>query len=201
VIAHELAHELAPALGATRPAILCLDSYYRDLAAIELAGRGRRNFDEPEALDSALIAEHVARLARGEAIAVPVYEFAHHARAPHTSAVVPGRVVIIEGLLTFYWEPVRTRLDARIFVTAADDECLARRLERDERERGRSPESIRRQWAETVRPMSQRHVDPQRAYATLVVNGTDPVAVSVAAIRAHVEAALRGRFGLPPGPI
>ena len=135
----------------------------------------------------------MARLARGEAIAVPIYEFAHHARTAHTTAVVPGRAVIIEGLFTFYWEQVRARLAARIFVAAADDECLARRLERDERERGRTPESIRRQWAETVRPMYERHVDPQRAHATLIVNGADPVAVSVAAIRAHVEPALRAQ--------
>jgi len=138
----------------------------------------------------------VARLARGEAIDVPIYDFAHHARAPRTTAVVPGSVVIVEGLFTFYWKTVRDRLDARIFIAAPDTECLARRLERDVRERGRSSESIRRQWAETVRPMYERYVDPQRAHATLVVNGADPVAVSVAAIRAHVAPAL----GAPQRP-
>jgi uridine kinase len=148
----------------------------------------------PEALDEELIAEHVALLSRGEAIQVPVYEFPRHARAPHTTRLAPGGVVIIEGLFTFYWEPVRNRLDARIFIHATEETCLARRLERDVRERGRSPESIYRQWEAAVRPMYRRYVEPTRAHATLVVSGEDPVAVSVAAICAVVapEIAARG---------
>lgn len=148
----------------------------------------------PDALDSELIAQHVARLARGEPIDVPVYEFPVHARAPHTTRLVPGGVVIIEGLFTFYWEPVRARIDARIFIAASDAACFERRLERDVRERGRSPDSIRRQWAETVRPMYERYIHPTREHATLVVSGEDPIAVSVAAICTAVAPVLGARL-------
>jgi uridine kinase len=175
-----------------RPAILSLDWYYRDLAAIELAGRGRRNFDEPAALDSALLIEHVARLAGGETIGAPDYDFARHARTERTIPIAPGRAVIIEGLFTFHWEPVRARLDARIYIEANADLRLERRLDRDVVERGRTPESVHRQWQETVVPMYRRYVEPQRAYATLIVDGAAPIAESVRRIRSHIAPALGG---------
>lgn len=134
----------------------------------------------------------MARLAGGETIGAPDYDFAHHARTTRTIPVVPGRAVIIEGLFTFHWEPVRARLAARIYVAAPEQICRDRRLARDQRERGRTRESIELQWRETVLPMYARYVEPQRAHATLVVNGADPVAASVAGIYAHVAPALGG---------
>ncbi len=188
----EIAKALALELRTTRPAILSLDSYYRDLAEIELRCRGERNFDVPEALDDELIFQHVAALARGESIAVPIYEFPVHARAPHTIPLAPGGLVIVEGLFTFYWETLRTHLEERIFVDAGDEICLARRLARDVRERGRTEESIRRQWECNVRPMYERHVLPTRAHATLIVDGEEPVAASAAAILAVLRPRLPG---------
>ncbi len=101
--------------------------------------------------------------------------------------------MIIEGLFTFHWQSVRAHLATRVFVAAADAVCLARRLERDVRERGRDEASIRRQWIETVRPMYERYIHPTRVHATVIVSGEDPVDISVETIRAEVEPRLRGR--------
>ena len=74
-----------------------------------------------------------------------------------------------------YDEVVRRLLDARIFVIAPDEVCLARRLARDTVERGRSTESVLHQYAQTVRPMAEHFVLPTQSYADLVVSGVEPL--------------------------
>ena len=54
-------------------------------------------------------------------------------------------------------------------------------------ERGRTPESVRRQFAETVQPMAALHVRPTRAFADLVIAGDNPIQQSVDTVLAHIE--------------
>ena len=57
-----------------------LDNYYYDLSHLPLEERARQNFDDPALIESALLARHVAALARGETIERPVYDFATYIR-------------------------------------------------------------------------------------------------------------------------
>lgn len=174
----ELAQRLADALGA--PA-LPLDWYYRDLADLPLDDRARSNFDVPDALDSELLFQHVRSLAEGEEIQVPVYDFTRHVRTAMTRPLRAGRCAILEGLFTLHWEQIRKLLGVKIYVGAPDEICLARRLDRDVRERGRTPESVREQFERTVSPMARLYVEPTAANADLVLDGTGPIEESVAA--------------------
>ncbi len=168
--------------------VLSLDHYYHPHSELPLEERARLNFDEPDALDSLLLAAQVGALARGARIEAPVYDFATHARLPQTSPLGPAPFVVVEGLFALYWESVRRHMATRVFVSAADDVCFARRLDRDVRERGRKPESVFEQYRETVRPMAERHVRPTSAFANLVVSGTGSLDDSVRAVLLHVEA-------------
>ena len=164
--------ELAGRLAQILDAVICpLDSYYRDLAHLPLEQRAQQNFDVPEALDRALLCEQVSALARGERIRKPVYDFSRHVRADHSDLLEPAKVVIVEGLFTLYWDPLRTLLNLKVFVEASESICLERRIKRDVQERGRTPESVREQFDAAVRPMAQLHVRPTQAFADLVVNG------------------------------
>lgn len=167
----ELARRLAAALQAP---VLSLDRYYRDLSQLGFEERARWNFDVPEALDADQIAQDLATLAAGRATDVPVYDFTQHVRRQEHETLEPGSHVIVEGLFTLYWAAVRRLLDLKVFVAAPDEVCLARRLERDVRERGRTPESVREQYERTVRPMAERYILPTRAHADLVLDGTAP---------------------------
>ncbi|MCS7314528.1 MAG: uridine kinase [Bryobacterales bacterium] len=167
----ELARHLMSALAAQ---VLALDRYYRDLSHLGLEERAQWNFDVPEALDADQIARDLAMLAAGQAIEVPIYDFAQHVRRPERHRVEPTPYLIVEGLFTLYWEAVRRWLHLKLFVGAPDEVCLVRRLERDVRERGRTPESVRRQYERTVRPMAEKYILPTRGYADLVLDGTAP---------------------------
>jgi uridine kinase len=175
----ELARRLAAELKAP---VLALDSYYKDLAHLPFEQRARMNFDVPEALDEELVTEHVRRLAEGLEIAAPVYDFARHTRSEQVAWVRAERLAILEGLFTLYWPAVRERLGVKVYVGAPEEVCLARRLERDIRERGRTEESVRAQFRTTVAPMARRYIVPTAAYADLVLSGTDPIERSVAEV-------------------
>jgi uridine kinase len=179
----ELAQSLATRLDAE---VLPLDTYYRDLAHLPPELRGERNFDHPDAVDRDLLLRQIEVLAGGAAIERPVYDFSTHTRGSACRYVTPGRFVVIEGLFTLHWPELRGRLALAVYVDAEDELCLARRLERDVRARGREPVDVREQFERTVRPMCERYVRPSREHADLVVRGDDPVDRAVEAILARL---------------
>jgi len=180
--------ELSRGLAAQLPAIvLPLDCYYIDLAGRPLEERARFNFDEPGALDHVLFVRHVRALSAGLAIERPVYDFATHTRTSKVETVLPAPFVIVEGLFVLYWAELRSMLRTRVFVDLPDELCLQRRIVRDVNERGRTPASVRRQFAETVQPMAALHVRPTRAFADLVIAGDHPIQKSVDTVIAYIE--------------
>ena len=182
----EVAKRLAEALSAP---ILVLDSYYRELAHLSFEERARSNFDVPEALDEELLARHIAQLSQGLEIQVPVYDFSRHLRTSEVRRVRATRFAVIEGLFALHWEAIRDLLGVKIYVGAGDDVCLERRLERDVRERGRSPESVLEQYRSTVEPMAKRYILPTAAFADLVLDGTGQIEESVTASLALIRGA------------
>jgi uridine kinase len=170
--------ELARLLATRLPepcALISLDSYYRALAHLPFEERVKCNFDHPDSLDWDLIHADLARISSGKPIDEPVYQFDKHARAPERRRVDPAPFVIVEGLFALYDPQVRRILDARIFVSAPDAECLERRITRDTVERGRTRESVLHQYARTVRPMAEQYVRPTEQHADLVVSGLNPL--------------------------
>ncbi|HEY0565659.1 MAG TPA: uridine kinase [Terriglobales bacterium] len=163
--------------------VINLDSYYRDLAHLSLEDRARTNFDHPESLEEALLAEHLTALHRGESIAVPRYDFATHSRIPgEYTTIAPQPFIIMEGLFVLHWPAVRDSFDLRIYMDVADPRCFTRRKDRDTVERGRTPESVDWQYAETVRPMAEQFILPTREHADLILDGTAPVEGTAATV-------------------
>ena len=172
-----LARELATQLDAT---LFPLDLYYRDLSQFPLDSRHKQNFDHPDSLESELIIEHVQTLAQGHTIQRPVYDFKTHSRvAGAFEEITPTDVVIVEGILALHYDELVQCYDYSIYVNAPHEVCLARRIYRDVRERGRSEESVREQFEATARPMADLYVVPSSTRASVTVEGTDALDWSV----------------------
>jgi uridine kinase len=166
-----LTAELARELGGIH---FRLDNYYRDLTHMPLAERKRQNFDDPALIEHPLLTEHIATLARGEAIERPLYDFATYTRIPdQTETVHPGAFVLVEGLFALCYADLLPIYQLRIYVDTPDELCFERRLRRDVEERGRTPESVRQQYEATVRPSSIAFVRPSAVNADLTVDGND----------------------------
>jgi uridine kinase len=133
-----------------------------------------------------LLAEHLSTLASGLPIDEPGYLFDRHTRSTEPTNIEPRAFLILEGILALHAAPIRELLGLKVFVSTSGDECL-RRLERDIAERGRSRESVLRQYEDTVWPMAQRYVLPTREFADLVVSGEQPLDNSVAKVIAQAS--------------
>lgn len=166
-----LAAHLCKALAPARAEIITLDSYYFPLDHLTPAERASRNFDHPDSLDWALIAQHLAALLRGEAIEEPIYRFDLHTRDARTRRVEPAPYVLIEGILALHDASLRALMHRKVYIDTQDPQCLTRRLRRDIAERGRTAESVEAQYEQTVRPMAEQFVWPSRQWADLVVSG------------------------------
>jgi uridine kinase len=163
-----LAARLVGELGGS-VAVLEHDWYYRDRSGVLPSERENINYDEPAALDNALLVEHLGQLRRGHAVECPQYDFATHTRKATTRRVEAARIVAVEGILLFAIPELCSAFDLRIFVDTDDDIRLMRRIERDIVARRRDIASIQHQYFSTVRPMHLLHVAPSKRQAHLVV--------------------------------
>jgi uridine kinase len=161
--------------------VFALDAYYHDQRGVD---ESAINVDVPEAIDAALAIVHLHALVAGRAIDQPVYDFATHARTDQTRVLQPAPFVFVEGLFALYWTELRALMDARVFVALDHDECLRRRIDRDVRERGRSRAEVTSQYEGKVRPMYDRHVEPTRRHADVILDG-----------RANIDRLVEGLVG------
>jgi uridine kinase len=163
-----LARELQRRLG-DRIVLLSHDAYYKRHDDLTMAEREQLNYDEPAALETELMVEHLTRLRRGEAVDCPVYDFTCHNRSNETVRIEPRRVILVEGILIFENQALRDQMDLRIFVDAEADVRLWRRIKRDVTKRGRTVESVLNQYRDTVRPMYLQYVEPTKQYASFIL--------------------------------
>ncbi|MFP5457138.1 MAG: uridine kinase [Bacteriovoracia bacterium] len=164
--------------------VLHMDSYYLpELPRSHYTTSGKPNFDHPDAFDWALLRSHLSQLKQGLAIKSPVYDFASSVRTSDYTDVGPAKIVILEGIFSLFDQEIRKLLDIKCFLHVDSDIRFTRRLHRDVKERGRSLESVIAQYYDTVRPMYQKYLDPQRQYADFVVGEETDVASKILAAR------------------
>ena len=100
-------------------------------------------------------------------------------------------MIIVEGILIFAEAALRELFDVKIFVDTDSDIRFIRRLERDITERGRTTESVIKQYLATVRPMHLEFVEPSKRYADVIIpeGGFNTAAMDM--IVARIEALLK----------
>ena len=169
------------AAGTCDVAVVAHDRYYRDRPDLAPDARAALNYDHPDALETTLLAAHLAALKAGRAIDAPVYDFATHARLPGTDTIQPARAIIVEGILILADAALRAHFDVKVFVDTDADIRFIRRLHRDTTERGRSVASVVDQYIRTVRPMHLEFVEPSKRYADVIVpeGGHNDVAIEM----------------------
>ena len=158
-----------------------LDSYYKDLAHLKHEARAKKNFDHPRSLDFELLIKHIKQLKEGKSIEKPVYDFTTHLRTKETITIKPTKIIFLDGILVFSNSKLRSLMDVKIFVDTAADVRLMRRIERDIKDRGRTLESVKEQYLNTVRPMHIEFIEPTKQFADIIVprGGTNHVAIGM----------------------
>ena len=171
---HLVSAMTSEAFGAT-VAVLCVDDYYRDLAHLSFEDRDAINFDHPNAIEFERLVDDLASLRSGEEVQTPVYDFTQHRRSALSQSVRPADIILLEGVLAMSDPATRELVDYTIFVDTPLELCLARRIERDALQRGRSEASVRDFWETRSEPMFAQFVAPWRPQADLEIDGSQTI--------------------------
>ncbi|WP_434748435.1 uridine kinase [Paenibacillus amylolyticus] len=165
-----VARSVIERLGSAKVTFISQDNYYKDQSDLTPEQRRLTNYDHPFAFDNDLLIEHLTLLKKGHAAYAPVYDFTIDNRAVgETIELAPNHIIIVEGLHVLIDEHLRTLLDIKVFVDTDSDVRILRRVLRDMEERGRSIQSVYKQYLETVKPMHDAFIEPSKKYADIII--------------------------------
>jgi len=167
------ASKLQDMIGPSHCGVVGQDSYYIDQSNKFDHDGGSVNFDHPRALDFELMGEHLSLIKKGEQIQIPIYDFATHTRKEESTLFVPKKIVFVDGILIFSQDPVLVQLDHKVFIDCPEELRFSRRLNRDVKERGRTPEGVENQFYKQVKPMHDEFVEPSKNHACDIVTVND----------------------------
>ena len=162
-------------------AVLSQDSYYKDNSHLSMEDRKKLNFDHPDSLEFDLLIKHLKELRNNKVIQEPIYSYLTCTRASETIPVNPKKVIIIEGILVLTNPQLRELFDIKVFVHADADDRLARVINRDIIERGRSVQATLERYEKSVKPMHLQFIEPSKRYADIILpqGGENKVAIEV----------------------
>lgn len=170
---------------------LNVDNYFFDLDMHPKDEYGDYDFETPQALDLALINEHLQRLIAGEEVAIPYYNFKSGRRegSRATLKIGPDDVILIDSLHGLYagmTESIPEEQKFKLYIETLlqmkgpdnkyirfTDLRLMRRMVRDARERAYDPRQTLEHW-HYVRSSELRHIIPYATTTDYIVNGATP---------------------------
>lgn len=163
------------------------DAYYRELTDLTIEEKSKVNFDHPNSIEFELLKQHLLDLIEGKKIQRPIYDFTTHSRKNEYVEIHPSKIIIVEGILIFAVPEIRDLFDVKIFVDTDADEMILRRIERDMKERGRSFDSIKNQYLNTVKPMYLEFCEPSKRYADVIIprGGENKIAIELVRNNLH----------------
>jgi uridine kinase len=168
--------------------IISQDSYYKDRSDLDMEERAAINYDHPDSFDFDLMKEQLTVFLDGDAIDIPIYDFATHTRMRETETVHPVPIVIVEGLMILGIEFLRELMDVKVYVDVPADIRFIRRLKRDIEERDREVKSVVHQYLQTVRPMHEQFVEKTKNYADIIIieGGNNQASINLVQEKIHL---------------
>ena len=183
--------------------MISLDDYYRAKSEPDFPRTkdGEPDLEAPEALDTALLGEHLAKLDRGEEIVVPFFDFKTQAQDPsryQTIRLRDNETVIFEGIhglnpMLTDRNPEATRLFVSTASSVYDNDVevfdrvwlrVLRRIVRDFNFRSASAEETLGMW-KNVRYGEKRFISPFKKFAHYAIDSS--LGYEVAAFRPIAE--------------
>ncbi|MCV2884750.1 uridine kinase [Aestuariibacter sp. AA17] len=170
--------------------ILREDHYYRAQDHLPMEEREKNNYDHPRAFEHELLVKHLQGLKAGKSIEYPSYCYKTHTRLKETETLMPAPVIIVEGIMLLASPELQPLYDVKIFVDTPLDICLLRRIKRDIAERGRTLDSVAKQYEATVKPMYHQFIAPSRFTADVIITQGGENRIALDVLKSHIQQAL-----------
>lgn len=186
-------NEVCKLIGCDNVTHLTIDDYYKE-QNLPFEERKLLNYDHPKAFDWKLIHTQLKELKEGMIINKPTYDYKIHNRSKITETIAPKRLIIVEGIMALVNKNVRELADLTIFINASRERRLLRRMERDQKERNRTYDSIVNQYFSSVQPMYEEIIGPSSYYADMLINNDGYDNRSIQVIASILKAMLDGNI-------
>lgn len=172
LISKRMINHFQKRMGEEHVLLLSQDRYYK-------GGDALTNYDVPDALNLDRLYSDIVQLKQGKSIEAPLYDFSTHSVKKETEKLESASIIIVEGILIFCNETLRSIFDLKIFVDADTDVMLARRIMRDISERGRTVEEVIKRYTEHVKPSYKQYIKAYKDFADHIIrnNGNDKSAL------------------------
>jgi uridine kinase len=187
-----------------RVLIISLDSFYKRLSEEDRqrAERHDINLDHPAAFDDKLAYSTLTDLMQGKTVQLPCYEKKTYRFAEKPTVIDQDEitdVIIIEGILVFYYPEIRNLCQMKLFVDCDADTRLARRVTRDLREFNRPLDLILSYYQKFVKPAFEEFCLPTKKYADVIIPRGSENVVAINLIVQHLNEYLNSTGIAPSG--
>lgn len=188
------------------PVLISLDDYFVDREKTPLDENGDYDYEALEAIDLDLFNDHLRRLAAGESVSIPRYDFISGTSLKDCTPLTLDErsILVIEGihglnprLTPGIPDDLKFKIYISCFTTVAMDNIsripttdnrLLRRLIRDYRTRGSDAVKTLARWP-SVRRGEQKHIFPYQENADVMFNSS--LFYEISAMRRFAEPILR----------
>ena len=188
------------------PVLIALDDYFVDRDKTPLGDDGKPDFEALEAIDLATLNDHLQRLAAGESVEIPRYDFISGKRQWHEKPLKLSdrSILILEGIHALnprltpgIADGCKFKIYISCFTSVAmdnfsriptSDNRMLRRTIRDHATRGNNALRTLQMWP-SVRRGEEKHIFPYQENANVMFNSSLFYELSV--LRAVAEPALR----------
>jgi uridine kinase len=137
-----------------------IDRFYRSKVTSKVTST---NYDIPDAFDTKLLFETIRQVKEKKEVNLPKYSYIDHCRLTETDYLESNLdVVILEGILVYWWPELRKYIDLPVYIDTKQEDCLIRRIKRDTDVRGRTIDEVFNQYIKTVKPAFEIYIQPQK---------------------------------------
>ena len=181
--------------GVQKDEILTLSAsnFYRSLSKekVKLAIEGKYNFDHPFAFDIDLLRSTIKNLiSGGRSTVLYNYNFNTFQQEKVDLLETSPSIIIIEGILTLYFEELRNIFSMKLFLDVDGDTRLSNTVIRDtvgdNKRRIKPINQVLDEWLNSVKPSFEDYVLPSKKYADVVVPRGAENIVAIDLVTQHI---------------
>jgi uridine kinase len=153
--------------------LITQDNYYIPRDRQPTDANGIKNFDLPESIDDERLYQDIVSLKNGNVVQITEYTFNNPKVVPRKLTFKPAPVLIVEGLMVFYWKKIRSLIDLSVFIDAKDLIMVKRRISRDAQERGYDLDDVLYRYEHHVTPFYEQFLRPLKGKVDLIIPNND----------------------------
>ena len=162
--------ELLKAFDESDVTILSQDNYYRKREEQPKDETGTKNFDTPFSIDEEQYTKDLKALLSGQPIELTEYTFNNPNAKPDRFIIKPAPLLVVEGIFVLHYKEIAELLDYKVFLEVEEQKRLARRLNRDLKERNYPADDVLYRFYNHVKPTFNEFILPYRNDCDLIVN-------------------------------